>query len=201
MQIIKSDIHKIDLSAHVNRITRADHKNIFLDSPGNNHYKLLAYLSSLFNDCLIVELGTHHGTSSLAFSVNNRNKIITYDISDKYGIVPQPSNVYRRIGNIFDMREERNLLSASIIFLDTAHEGEFEQMVYEYLLNNNYQGLLLLDDIHWNDAMRKFWKDIDKTKYDVTDVGHGKCISGPGNYSVAGTGLVDFSGKIIMINE
>ena len=49
--------------------------------------------------------------------------------------------------------------------------------------------------------MRKVWNDIDVKKYDVTDIGHGECLPGPGNYNVSGTGLVDFSGKVILINE
>lgn len=201
MKIVKSDINKQDLTKYVDHITRKDHKTIFLDPPGKNHYKLLAYIGNLFNSVTIIELGTHHGTSSLALSTNKKNTIITYDVSDRYGINPQPDNVIRRIGNIFDLNEQERMLTAAVIFLDTAHEGDFEWQVYTYLRDNNYKGILILDDIHWNDAMRKVWNDIKITKYDVTDIGHGECIVGPDNYNISGTGLVDFSGTITLINE
>jgi hypothetical protein len=197
MKIIKSKIESCDISSYVTNITREDHKRIFIEPPGKNHYKLLAYLSLLINDKTIIELGTHHGTSSLALSINKTNTIITYDIADRYGIVPQPDNVKRRIGNIFSLNEQDSMLSASIIFLDTAHEGDFEWQVYTYLRDNNYNGILLLDDIHWNDAMQNFWNKIDTLKYDITDIGHGECPAGLMNYTVAGTGLVDFSGKVL----
>jgi len=201
MKIIKSKIESCDISSYVTNITREDHKRIFIEPPGKNHYKLLAYLSLLINDKTIIELGTRHGTSSLALSINKTNTIITYDIADRYGIVPQPDNVKRRIGNIFSLNEQDTMLFASIIFLDTAHEGDFEWQVYTYLRDNNYKGILLLDDIHWNDAMQNFWNKIDTLKYDITDIGHGKCIAGPNNYNICGTGLVDFSGKISLIDN
>lgn len=193
MIITKTEINKVDLRPYIEYINRADHKEIFIAPPGENHYYLLSYLSFLFNNSIIVELGTHHGTSSLALSINKTNKIITYDVNNLYGVSPQPNNVDRRIGNIFSLNEELTLLNAAMIFLDTSHTGEFEQQIYDYLLVNNYKGILLLDDIHWNNEMRIFWSNITTTKYDITDIGHGVCPQG-----IAGTGLVDFSGQVII---
>ena len=47
------------------------------------HYNLLSYISNKINNGIIVDIGTHRGYSSLAFSINPSNKIYTYDI---YGI-------------------------------------------------------------------------------------------------------------------
>ena len=134
MIITKTDIFSIKLDKYIKYINRDDHKKIFIAPPGQNHYYLLAYLSSIISNSLIIELGTHHGTSSLALSINKTNTIITYDVVNKYGIKPQPDNVIRKIGNIFNLNEQAKMLSASFIFLDTAHTGEFEWEVYEYLL-------------------------------------------------------------------
>jgi predicted O-methyltransferase YrrM len=193
MRIIKSDIKKIDLTSLVSKITREDHKTIFLAPPGQNHYGFLAYLSLQKDNQLIIELGTHHGTSSLAMSINPTNTIITYDIVDRYGIHPQPKNVETRIGDVFKLNQTELLLKADFIFLDTAHEGPFEWQVYNFLVENKYRGILILDDIHWNKPMKEFWNGITMTKYDVTDIGHGICPDG-----VAGTGIVDFSNKIFI---
>jgi hypothetical protein len=194
MKIIKQDVRLIDLTPYVDQIGRQDHKTIFLAPPGNNHYALLAYLAFQLTGKLIVELGTHYGSSSLAMSINDSNTIITYDIADRYGIQNPPKNITRRIGDIFKLGQESILLDASLIFLDTAHTGEFEQQVYDYLCDNNYQGILLLDDIHWNQPMKSFWNSINVTKYDITDIGHGICPDG-----VAGTGIVDFSNTLQII--
>ena len=55
----------------------------FHKSPGIQHYKLLAYLSSLFNDVTIIEIGTHVGESAVALAYNKNNIIYTFDIIDK----------------------------------------------------------------------------------------------------------------------
>lgn len=195
MILDKKKISNIDLRSFVEQITRSDHRQLFLNPPGTDHYALLAYISMISDDLKIIELGTHHGTSSLAFSVNPKTTIITYDIRDQYGILNQPKNVERRIGNIFDLHEEYVLLDADLIFVDTAHDGDFELKIYEYLVDNNYKGLLLLDDIHWNKPMKLFWNNINKPKYDITDLGHGVCIDG-----IAGTGIVSFGPKISIID-
>lgn len=186
-------LSEIDLSSYLGHINRNDHKKNFVAPPGENHYYLLAYLSSQINNSTIIELGTHHGTGTLALSLNKSNKVITYDVRDVFGIKPQPENVQRVIGNIFKLQQQSLLLESALIFLDTAHLGDFEWQVYSFLLENNYRGILLLDDIHWNKPMKEFWSKIDTLKYDVTNLGHGVCPDG-----LAGTGLVDFSGQVVI---
>ncbi|MEM9020885.1 MAG: hypothetical protein AAGC44_10010 [Planctomycetota bacterium] len=190
--------HQARLKPVIKHITRRDHRKIFLDPPGKNHYYLLAYLASQIGEGLIVELGTHHGTSSLAMSINPNVRIVTYDIEDRYGIKPKPVNVETRLGEIFEMQQESILLESKMIFLDTAHEGPFEQKVYDYLRGNGYRGVLVLDDIFWAKEMIAFWEGIDATKYDVTSIGHGDGKGPMGN--VSGTGVVDFADQIEFVN-
>jgi len=47
----------------------------FFSEPGKEHYKLLSYLSTLFNNSNILDIGTHLGHSSLALSYNKTNTI------------------------------------------------------------------------------------------------------------------------------
>ena len=67
--------------------------------------------------------------------------------------------------------------------LDTDHDGPFEYKSYNYLKEINWEGYLLLDDIHLNNVMREFWNHIDNEKHDITSIGHW-----------SGTGLVIFTG-------
>ena len=53
-----------------------------LTNKEEQHYYLLAYLSNLVNNSIIIDLGTHVGTSALALAFNNSNKILTYDITN-----------------------------------------------------------------------------------------------------------------------
>ena len=68
-----------------------------------------------------------------------------------------------------------------MILLDTFHDGTFEKIFYEYLKRISYVGTLILDDIHLNNEMKFFWNNIEKNKFDVTNIGH-----------ATGTGVVIF---------
>lgn len=193
MIINKKLVDNIDLTPYVHLITRKDHKPIFLAPAGENHYKLLAYIATQVNNELIIELGTHHGTGTTALAINKSNKIVTFDISDRYTVAEQWTNIERKIGNIFNLGMQDMLLQSPIIFLDTAHEGDFEWEVYSFLKENDYKGILILDDIHWNKPMKEFWEKIDTIKYDVTYLGHGVCPQG-----IAGTGIVDFNNQLVI---
>lgn len=192
MLIHYGNIRETDLSKLI-KVVSKKHRHIVNGPAGREHYKLLAYLSKNING-LIIELGTHYGTSSMALAENSSNVIITYDVIDIYKIKKQPKNVIRKIGNIFSLGEGKMLLKADLIFIDASHTGEFEWQVYSFLKKNNYIGLLLLDDIHWSNEMIEFWNKIDAVKYDITDIGHGDGLGPKGN--ISGTGLVAFTEKI-----
>lgn len=190
MKIIYNDVNKTDLSSLVSLITREIHKSQIIGNAGKEHYKLLGYMSLQCNNAKIVELGTHNGTSSTAMSINATNHIRTYDVVDIYSIKKQPDNVTRIIGNIFNINEQHHLLEADFIFLDTAHLGDFEMQVYKYLLDNQYKGFIIYDDIHFNSPMKKFWQSVsDNLKIDISSIGH------------TGTGIIDFDNNIEIINE
>ena len=193
MKILIDEVSKIDISHLVDNVTRPAHKKLILSDAGTEHYKLLVYLTKQLNDSIIVELGTHNGTSSLCLCENKTNKVITFDIRDVYTVKNKPSNLTRYIGDIFKIGPSI-LLKSNLIFLDTAHNGDFEKEIYLYLLKNEYKGILLLDDIFYNNEMIQFWDFITTKKYDISYIGHG------GNHLTptgkCGTGLVDFNNNV-----
>lgn len=193
MKINREEVKKINLSHLIDSINREEHKKLITSDAGKEHYKLLTYLTKQINNGIIVELGTHNGTSSLCLCENKNNTVITFDIKDVYNVKNKPSNLIRNIGNIFDI-DPSLLLKSNLIFLDTAHTGEFENQVYVYLMNNNYKGILLLDDIFFNNKMLRFWENITIKKYDISEIGHGGQHNTPSG--LCGTGLVDFSDTV-----
>lgn len=170
--------------------------------PGDEHYFFLAALGMQMQNKKIIECGTHNGRSTYSLhygnkKLNNNNRIITYDIYNflANGIF-NDTNIEYKMENLFDVNvrelNKEHILSSDIIFIDIdPHEGVLEYEMYNWLKENDYQGLILLDDIHLKEghmnvftgnSMQKFWDKIeDNYKLDVTSVGH---------YS--GTGIVCF---------
>lgn len=143
------------------------------------HYKLLAWVSLQYNDITIVEIGTHKGYGTEALSYNKRNKVISFDIKTREGSLGTPYNAEKEMVYPEYMDE---VVQASIIFYDAKHEGKEEQEFFDELVKRDWRGILLLDDIHFNEPMSKFWEGITLTKEDWTDIGH----------SPSGTGAVFF---------
>ena len=134
------------------------------------HYRLLAYLSTCYNHKTIIDLGTDKGCSALALSYNPSNRVISYDIEDRKVHPIDLPNIEFRIKNAIEDRDE--LLASPLILLDTAHDGVFERQVYTMLVEGQYGGLLLLDDIYLNPTMQRFWDRIGLEKIDLTLLGH-----------------------------
>ena len=152
---------------------------------GRDHYRLLSYISSLYNNIIICDVGTKHGLSAIALA-SPTNKVYSYDTVDK--LDDQLKDAASEINCTFlvenclekDEHKER-LLSADIVMLDTDHDGVFEEEFYSFLKTSGFSGILILDDIRLNEPMKKFWDSITEPKFDITKYGH-----------FSGTGLVTF---------
>lgn len=145
---------------------------------GKEHYRLLMYVSTLFNNEIIFDVGTNKCMSALALSFNKSNKVKTYDIIKLLPQNPQVENIEYILG---DSTKDSDLSKCKVIFLDVDHDGLYENEFYIHLKNLKWKGILLLDDIHLNEHMKKFWQNIQEEKYDVTNIGHW-----------SGTGIVIF---------
>jgi hypothetical protein len=151
----------------------------FYASPGVEHYTLLSALSHCFNDSVLFDIGTSRGSSALALASNSKNRVVTYDIQD-IRTHDLPSNVEFKIG---DFKADAELLNASLIMFDVdPHDGVLEKEFFDLLTQNNYKGVVVLDDIKLNDAMKEFWESITQEKHDISDKGHW-----------SGTGIVFFN--------
>ena len=162
-------------------------RNGFHLHSGKEHYRLLIYMSLHFNGCDIFEIGTCGGVSALAFSSNPSNQVHTFDIVNvRSPELTDISNIHFYIEDIIEHPEHHEkLLSSPFIFYDTTHDGPLEKQFYDFLVNNNYKGILLLDDIYYTDGIKMFWNHIQTPKIDITKYGH-----------ETGTGVVMFNNEI-----
>lgn len=165
----------------------------FYERPGDQHYRLLSYFSTLFNNVNILDIGSHRGYSALALSYNRSNRIHSFDIVDN--IVPSIKTVdsikfYN--ADLFNHAVFNSyvplILSCPFIFLDVdPHNGKMEIELYRFLKEIDYAGFVICDDIWYFKEMRDhFWYQVpDSERYDLTAVGHW-----------SGTGIVSFSPEI-----
>lgn len=173
-----SVIRQVDLSRFLPMVA-PEYRDYFPGEPGEEHYKLLAHMSTLFDDVTIVDIGTDAGCSAMALSHNPKNRVVSYDVVNRRRTDIRLPNVEFRIKDALEDAEE--WIGSPLVSLDTAHEGDYEAAFYDFLSNSTFNGLLLLDDVYLNEAMKTFWRSITHQKADITPVGHW-----------SGTGLVMF---------
>jgi hypothetical protein len=171
LDLSKEVVARVDLRALARHVANPQHLNYFLDTNFREHYRLIAYLSTRFNNSLIFDIGTNKGYSALALSYNPSNTVVSYDLVEckELKAADQLTRIEYRLG---DVLSDTRLLVAPLIMLDTNHDGSFERAFYDFLKKQHYRGWLFLDDIHLNSAMIRFWNDITEPKEDITDLGH-----------------------------
>jgi hypothetical protein len=199
------------------QFTDPKYEKHMMNAPGREHYTLLEYMTATYGDCRhVVDIGTRFVASSLALG-SHETPVWTFDLptsTERKGAFRGESEaVWKRkveaakvdikFHNLDLLQvnndEFRRYMSTWLIMLDTHHMPysiPFEREWLDRLLKlGDFSGLVLLDDIHLNGEMKQWWKELqDKAMergyktYDLSSVGH-----------VSGTGLLDFSGKVKII--
>lgn len=165
-----------------------------LEPPSKNHYFLLSYLTTKFNNINILDIGTHTGRSALALSYNPTNQVHSFDINNMVNNaqIRNTENIHLHIENILDSEGREKwrsfILNCPLIIFDIdPHNGIDEFAFYQYLKDIEYTGTVIFDDIWYFKPMRdEFWYKIpDSEKYDLTLMAHW-----------SGTGVVSFDPSV-----
>lgn len=177
-----SHLNKIDLSVFdefLNQMT--GFASYVKDIAGKHHYRLLAFISSLLYNELVLDISADNGCSGLSLSFNDQITVNSYDIVYR----PEISIIKRKNFNYFIkdilIEDKEKINQTRFIVLDTLHDGIYENKLYHYLIQSHFKGILFLDDIHLNNEMKSFWNNISHEKHDITRIGHN-----------TGTGIVIF---------
>jgi predicted O-methyltransferase YrrM len=147
------------------------------------HYKLLTYISFLYNDITILDIGTADGASCLALAQNKNNKVISYDINN---ITLPFANDYTNVEfkNLDINHENVDIIkSAKIILLDAKHDGIMEKTFADILDSINYEGYVICDDVYSSvhPENTEWFDSVTIEKYNLTEIGHSH-----------GTGLLNY---------
>lgn len=182
LEIVKADVLNYDLSYFKN----ANLPDWLYTRPGE-HYKLLSYLASRFNDTTLIDAGTYQGYSAMALAQNPSNRVKSYDIMTLSFPFLQPYTNVELLNRDINEESKEVLCNAPLISLDIdPHDGFQEARFVDKLINIDYQGYVICDDIHLNGNMRNWWLSVTLPKYDITDIGH-----------LSGTGLICFNTDVI----
>jgi hypothetical protein len=178
LSITNNDLDGLD-TTYINNYTLTGNRQYFHGKSGDEHYRLLMKISSFFENKILFDVGTNICMSAIALQNNkNTNKIKSFDVEKILIENPKIDNIEFILG---DSIEDNDFMNTPFIFLDTYHDGIYEKIVYEHIKNKNWKGILMLDDIHLNEAMINYWNSFTEEKYDLTNIGHW-----------SGTGMVIF---------
>lgn len=170
------------------------YQHFFLEQPGKEPYKLLAYLSNQIKGD-ICDLGTLFGSSALALSNNEHNTVLTIDtkrqIPETQGVITiaNRSNIKSMIASAQAILPYISTCKLVYMDFDSQNTEELQKVVNE-LDYYKFKGILVINDIYVNDYMKAFWENIPNhlKKIDVTRVGH-----------YTGTGIVVYDPESIDI--
>lgn len=147
----------------------SDNRHILQMEAGDQHYKLLAWISMQFDNILITEIGTLGGIGTIALSFNPKNQIVSFDIRKYNWGNRTPQNAEKKL--IYEGYMDE-VMKSTVIFYDAAHQGEEEFRFLKELFERGWKGMIIWDDIHLNQEMRDFWNGILAPKEDWTSLGH-----------------------------
>lgn len=169
----EKELNEIDMSGILNNMpeNEIEWKNYVNSKAGQEHYRLLRWLSDNFTKSEIVEIGVYKGCSGLALSSNVFKKVTGFDLVKN--IVCNTSQNYNFI--LDDYRNHPEIIKKSnLIFYDTDHNGVLEREFIEYIKNIKFSGMVIFDDIYLNEEMKSFWKELTCTYpcTDLTRIGH-----------------------------
>ena len=121
--VTKESVDSLDFNNRFNDLCNPADRTEFFDNAGKQHYRLLSYFSTLFNNSNIIDVGSHLGNSALALSYNTSNTIHSFDIVDKVrDNTKQVDNIKFNIADLCDRsvfdKWQDIILSCPFIFIN-----------------------------------------------------------------------------------
>ena len=164
----------------------------YFAQPSGEHYRLLASLASQLRGARICDVGTYLGFSALALAhgaAEAGNEVTTWDVADC--LAPPPARTVREVPHLVrrvlrDAAEDLDEIArADLVLIDVdPHDGVQERAMVEGLAARGFRGVLVLDDVRLNDAMKAMWDWVPAArKLDLTEQG--------GHWSGTGVAVFD----------
>src|ERR1017187_6201424 len=121
---------------------------------GHTEYKLYSYLAQQVGGIYILDIGTLFGGSALALSTSDKT-VVSYDLMSIETHEPgalKKDNICLLVRDFMD--DDNNYSAIDLIVIDVdPHDGLQEPPMIEFIVNQGFEGLILLDDIHLSPDM------------------------------------------------
>jgi predicted O-methyltransferase YrrM len=171
LKITNEELDAMDMSAF--KINDNVPVQWFYGLSGKEHYRLLAYIGSMFEYETLLDIGTYQGSSAIALAASSYNKVKSFDLIAQ----PQIDNINKNniefiLDDVTNGKYDELLNSSPLIMFDVNHDGTFEEIFYKHLLKIKYKGIVIVDDINLYPSMLDFWASISQTKAEITNIGH-----------------------------
>ena len=99
------------------------------------HYRLLAYISSLYDGVRLADIGTSTGGSAFALGVNEKNSVYSLDlIHHRHSKEERINNIQFVVGDFHQPEIMDEITKAEFICLDIQHGGPDEHDFYGELV-------------------------------------------------------------------
>jgi predicted O-methyltransferase YrrM len=170
------------------------YQKYFLEEPGKEPFKLIAYLSKHIGGNAI-DMGTLYGSSALALSYNEDTQVLTLDVKkhipETQDIVTplNRTNIRMIVASCQSILPHAAKADLILLDIDINLTTEIKKIVHD-LIYYKYKGVLVLDNIHVNQDMKQVWNEIPTQikKIDATSIGHhtgtGILIFNPSNIDI-----------------
>ena len=133
------------------------------------YYRFLYRLAKLANTTFIVELGVCSGRGTAYLAAATKCRVLAVDVvpMEVQQILAHYPNIDMRVttSTSEDLLRSVQDWSVDLCFIDTLHN--YEQVVSEtkaWLPKMSKGGILVYDDIDYNDGMKRFWSELQFTK-------------------------------------
>lgn len=143
--------------------------------PGREHYALLEWLGNQWPGKSLIDMGTYLGASAISLAASGNSPVRSVDCIDYV------DNAFKGVAGVTFILDDvldwlhvnaDTVAECPLVFVDVSHDGWTEGQIYKILEQIGFQGILLLDDIYLNEAMRRFWTGINRPKLDLSRIGH-----------------------------
>jgi len=165
-----------------------EEKDRLLKISGIEHYRLLSFLSTLYNNSAFYSINANERLAAIALSYNTTNQVYSYNCLsqevDDMNIIPVGSTnpINTHFYNTENFMEQVDIMAqSSIIFIGVPLTLLEYKTFYNILFEKEFNGLVIVNHLCFPDT-EHIWNEVSINKINVSRYGN-----------IGGTGIIDYS--------